>query len=431
MVRDEVAPVLSGVSYEPLGGGGHDRQHKAGHDRHDKAESRHGENNGNIFAGILGFFAGFGKNKDGRSNSSASETRADTSSTPLTARDSDPGEDCCELHDNDPAPLEPRWNVYPPGKGEGERQQRRRTSQPVAIKRPHGTRASTGRKQRPTEPVESQQDFQEPDAEGAGQEGKPADCGGEDADAKIKAWQRRRMATKRGSFTVRRRRGAHDRHSTGRLREIDCRKRHRQQRKERRAHHDFSFLDYKKYSTRCRGRVKRGWGIHEKSSRRGVMAWLSRFRCGIRETRWWRAQAPKLNFGAEFPSDPNQLWLGSTCKNVVVIWYYSKWGGGDFDMSTVSSRQVAPRRRVSPPSRLPQVFVRACFSRSACRTSYVHERWRIHCLVSECVFAFSSPATPGPQKISLVDPTCLVWVEAEFESSWRTKSSVVPCARTE
>lgn len=236
MVRDEATPVLSGISYEPLGGGGSTgadrRKGAAGHDRHNKAESRHGKNNGNIFAGIVGFLTHLGKNKDGRSNSSASESRAETSSTPLTARDSDPGEDCCELHDNDPAPLEPRWNVYPPVAAAGggrEGQQRRRTSQPVAINRQHGRASTRARKQHgSTEPVDSS--WQEhPEGPAPGKDGESA-CG-EDADAKIKAWQQRRVATKRGSFTVRGE--GRTTRVTGRLRAKDCsRKRRRQQKQE-------------------------------------------------------------------------------------------------------------------------------------------------------------------------------------------------------
>ena len=212
MVRDEVTPALrlGGVSYEPLGGSGgasaDGRKGAAGHDRNKAGGHNKNSGGNNIFAGILGFFADLGKNKD----RSSSESRADTSSTPLTARDSDPGEDCCELHDSEPAPLEPRWNVYPPAAaaavgGGGEGQQKRRTSQPVAIRGTYGARAH----QRPSEPVAlplgrtgaETGSSSSMAGEEEKEEEKPT-CGDDDADAKIKAWQRRRVATKRGSFTV-------------------------------------------------------------------------------------------------------------------------------------------------------------------------------------------------------------------------------------
>lgn len=214
MIRDEVVVVGTDrlVSYEQFSGtrapgaehkGGH------GHDRKKKGSSSNNSsnNNNNIFAGIIDFFAGLGKNKNkgaAAAAAAADPDRADAtvSTTPLTAHDSELGEDyCSELHDNDPAPLlDPRWNVYPPMAGG---QPRRRTSQPVAIKRAPGSRA---RAPRPPEPpadggngdVDCTAETRE------GEEGGEApEEAGDDAESKIKAWQRRRMSTKRESFTVR------------------------------------------------------------------------------------------------------------------------------------------------------------------------------------------------------------------------------------
>lgn len=206
MIRDEVIVVgsdrsphepfsgSSAPSAEPKGAQGHDRKKDSS-----SSSSINDNNNGNVFTGIIDFFAGLGK--PNKNKGAADADRADVvSTTPLTAHDSDAGEEyCVELHEelrDNPGPL----SVYPPVAGG---QQRRRTSQPVAIKRAPGTRAATrAPARRPQEPagggnVINAEGQREGGAEGA------RETAGDDAESKINAWQRRRMSTKRESFTVR------------------------------------------------------------------------------------------------------------------------------------------------------------------------------------------------------------------------------------
>lgn len=226
MIRDEVVVVGSHrPSYEPFSGanaelkGEHGQGPGQGHrkSKDSTSSATNTKNKGNVLANIVDFFAGLGKKEDKRSAAAAADTdRADAvlSTTPLTAHDSDPGEDCCsELHDNDPGPLlDPRWSIYPPIAGG---KQRRRASKPVEIKRAPGARA---RAPRPPEPpaggecgnvnvnikVDCTPTPRPERREGGGDGGEEdEEEAGDDAERKIKAWQRRRMATKRESFTVR------------------------------------------------------------------------------------------------------------------------------------------------------------------------------------------------------------------------------------
>lgn len=212
MIRDELVVVGMDRSYEPYSGtSAPSAERKGGHGHDRKKDSSSGShNNGNAFASVLEFFAGRGKNKN-KAAAAAAAAAADAdrpdatavSTTPLTAHDSDPGEDyCSELHDNEPGPLlDTRCSFYPPMAGG---QQRRRTSQPVAIKRGPGTRA---RAPRPPEPAGGVSGNVECAGEGreGGEGGEEREAPGDDAESKIKAWQRRRMSAKRESFTVRQR----------------------------------------------------------------------------------------------------------------------------------------------------------------------------------------------------------------------------------
>lgn len=196
MIRDEVVVVGSdGSSHERFSGstaltadegkgkGAH------GHDRK-KGDNSRQEDKANVFTGIIDFFAGLGKNK----NKPAAASDADR--TPLTAYESELGEES-ELHDNLGPLLDPRWSIYPPVAGV---KQRRGVSQPVAIKRAPGTRA---RAPRLPEPADGSSGNGEADGQGEREEEGDGEQAGDDAESKIKAWQRRRMSAKRESFTVR------------------------------------------------------------------------------------------------------------------------------------------------------------------------------------------------------------------------------------
>ena len=234
MIRDEVVVVGTDRSYEPFSGTGalserkgtHGHDRKKGSNNNSSRSSSNNNDNNNVFAGIIDFFAGLGKNKNkaAAAAAGADSDRADAlSTTPLTAHDSEPGEDCSsELHDNDPGPLvDPRWSVYPPIAGG---QQRRRTSQPVAIKRGPGTRA---RAPRPPEPAagggSGNADCPAGERRGEGGEGGGArEPVGDDAESKIKAWQQRRMSKKRESFTVRERDTYAAKHGGGKNENTNC-----------------------------------------------------------------------------------------------------------------------------------------------------------------------------------------------------------------
>lgn len=191
----------------------------AGHDRckKDKGGNRNRRPNGNLLTGIVGFFTGFDKSKNKSNNPDCNDSsdqqrartdtdRADTMSTPLTAHDS--GGEESELRDQDPAPLpQSGWGIHPPVAGG---QTKRRTSQPVVIKQTSGTRPKRGGAQETRRaPTGARGGGNQPRRE----EG--TEAGGSAEEDKIKAWQQRRMAAKRDSFTVRRAgcRGKKDTHT--------------------------------------------------------------------------------------------------------------------------------------------------------------------------------------------------------------------------
>eukprot|EP00903_Cladosiphon_okamuranus_P013559 g12630.t1 len=206
MIRDEVVVVGADQSYEPRLEPCPERKGRHGDDRNKDSGSGAGHN-GNVFAAIIEFFAGLGKNKNKKAPAAAAAAGAagdsergdatTVSTTPLTAHDSEPGEDCCsELHDNESGPLSnPRCSFYPSMVGG---QPRRKTSQPVAIKRGPGTRA---RAPRPPEPVECDKIQSEKSGYVRACTREESAAPGDDAESKIKAWQRRRMSAKRESFT--------------------------------------------------------------------------------------------------------------------------------------------------------------------------------------------------------------------------------------
>lgn len=244
MMRDDVivTAVLSNNHHELFGSGADDRRKgAAGHDRCKKDNNNNSDDgrdddgdkititntntkrNGNIFTGILNFFAGLhsrnntggsGGSGGGRNRDAASDAdRADALSTPLTAHASELGEDCCELQDSYPGPLlDPRWAIRPPIAGG---QQKRKVSQPVAIKQTSGTRALRKAREETEAPEPAGDDAKDRHQheerekkkveEEDGEEGAREETidGLDEAERKIKAWQRRRMTKKRESFTVR------------------------------------------------------------------------------------------------------------------------------------------------------------------------------------------------------------------------------------
>lgn len=214
-MRDEV--VISADARPPANG--RNQKGAAGHDRHIKGNERRGggeaKEQGNVFTAIVDFFANLGKiNNNNPSRGSRSHSSTDDSlSTPLTADDS--GEET-DRYDHDPGPLlEPGWGVRRPDAGVNKRW---RASKPMAIKAAGMREPSRAHALQPGVPGtryhQRQQDEGE-DGEKAGRdEERSVEVDGTDED-KIKAWRQQRMATKRVSFTVRRRARRYSSRSAG------------------------------------------------------------------------------------------------------------------------------------------------------------------------------------------------------------------------
>lgn len=181
----------------------------AGHDRHIKGDERRGcgeaKHLGNIFTAIVDFFAHLGKINNNNPRGSRSHSSTDDSlSTPRTADES--GEEN-DRYDHDPGPLlEPGWAARRPDAGG---RQRWGASKPVAIKAAgvrEPSRAHALEARAPgTRYHQRQQEEGEEDGGKAGRdEERSVEVHGTDEDTR-KAWRQQRMATKRVSFTVRRR----------------------------------------------------------------------------------------------------------------------------------------------------------------------------------------------------------------------------------